>query len=261
MLVQSVVGPTVDNLQRQTDLELVCEGAPAYLLMLDSLLAEDPADRALLAIAVQAYIANAAIMEECGRPERSRAMADKARRYGEALLATIAKDLLPGSAPAAFDQAVARVGESEAAPLFWGAYGLATWVQYQSGAPLALAYLPRVEQLMTRVATLDATIFHGAAHTFLGAYYGARPPALGGDPVRSKDHFERSLTLGGRAFLLTQVAYAETYARQIFDRELFERLLREVVAYPMEQRPDIALSNQLAKRKAKRLLQQAEQLF
>lgn len=261
LMVQSAVAPAVDNLQYQADLELVCDGAPAYLLLLDSLLVKEPDNRTLLLAVTQGYSAYAAVIEECGRPERSVALADKARGYGTALLAGLGPDLAVTAPPESFAKALAGLDRGAAPQLFWGGYGLAIWVRYQSGSPASLALLPRLELLMQRVAALDPGLFHGAAHTFLGTYYGARPLIIGGDPARSRDHFEQSLALAGRDFLLTQVAYAETYARQTLDRDLYEALLREVIDYPLEKRPELTLSNALAKRRAKRLLVQVERIF
>jgi len=255
------VAPVVDNLQYQTDLDLVCEGAPAYLLMLDSLLVKVPGNRALLVAATQGYSAYAAVMEECGRPERSAALAVKAKEYGTALLAGLGPDLAISAPAGPFAKALAALDREAAPQLFWGGYGLAIWVKYQAGSPAALALLPRLELLMQRVVVLAPELSHGAAHTFLGTYYGARPLVVGGDPARSKEHFEQALALGNRDFLLTQVAYAETYARQTFDRELYEKLLREVIEYPLAKRPALTLSNTLAQRKARRLLDQAERIF
>ena len=261
LLVQSAVAPAMDHLQYQTDLDLVCDGAPAYLLLLDSLLIKEPDNRALLMAATQGYSAYAAVMEECRRPERAATLADKAKAYGNALLTGLEPDLAVTAPADSFARALAGVDRDSAAQLFWGGYGLAIWVKYQAGSPAALALLPRLEQLMQRVVVLEPSLFYGAAHTFLGTYYGARPLLVGGDPVKSRDHFEQSLALGGRDFLLTQVAYAETYARQTFDRELYEKLLREVIDYPLTKRPELTLSNTLAKRRAQRLLAEIERIF
>ena len=71
MIVGSIMQPTVDNLQQQTDLELVCDGTPAFLLMIDSMLASNPDDESLLLTATQAFTAYTAALDACGRPERA----------------------------------------------------------------------------------------------------------------------------------------------------------------------------------------------
>ena len=47
---------------------------------------------------------------------------------------------------------------------------------------------------------------------------------------------------------------AETYARLTMDKDLHDKLLKEVVDFKLTGAPDSALSNQIAKRRAKRLL-------
>ena len=261
-MINSLMKPTIDNLQRQSDPELVCEGAPAFLLMLDSLIVSRPNDSSLLLSATQAYAAYSLALEECGRPQRAGALAAKAREYGLALL-----DELPTLATARtgslteFKQALAEVKQNDIEVLFWGGYGWAVWVRSQHGSPSSLISLPKIEQIMLRTLELDERFYHGTAHLFLAGYYGSLPQLLGGEPEKSRYHFERALVISNRQFLPIQVAYAENYARLSFDRELYEDLLREVIDFPLESRPELTLSNQIAKQRAERLLDEADLYF
>ena len=261
-MINSLMKPTIDNLQRQSDPELVCEGAPAFLLMLDSLIVSRPNDSSLLLSATQAYAAYSLALEECGRPQRAGALAAKAREYGLALL-----DELPTLATARtgslteFKQALAGVKQNDVEVLFWGGYGWAVWVRSQHGSPASLISLPKIEQIMLRTLELDERFYHGTAHLFLAGYYGSLPQLLGGEPEKSRYHFERALVISNRQFLPIQVAYAENYARLSFDRELYEDLLREVIDFPLESRPELTLSNQIAKQRAERLLDEADLYF
>lgn len=262
LVIPPMVGPVVKNLNRQADLELVCDGAPSYLLMLDSLLVSDPVDARLLLHGTQAYTAYASIMPECGRPERAPVLGERAREYGLRLLGTQAGLGGANQMPlAGFGEALQSVGSREVEKLFWSGYGWATWIGFSKGAPMAVADLPKVEQLMLRVLALDEGFYHGGAHLFLGVYYGSRPVMLGGRPDVSRDHFERALALGERRFLAALVAYAEYYARQTFDRELYVRLLEEALAFDLALAPDLTLPNVLAQRRARKLLAQADEFF
>lgn len=262
LVITPMVGPVVKNLNRQADLELVCDGAPSYLLMLDSLLVSDPDDARLLLHGVQAYTAYATLMPECGRPERAAMLGERAREYGLRLLGT-----QPGLGEAAqgplagFSEALQAVGPGEVEKLFWGGSGWATWIGFSKGAPAAVAELPKVEELMLRVLALDEGFYHGGGHLFLGIYYGSRPVMLGGRPEESRAHFEKALALGERRFLPVLVAYAEYYARQTFDRELYVRLLEEALAFDLAQAPELTLPNVLARRRAQRMLAQVEEFF
>jgi hypothetical protein len=262
LMITPMVGPVVKNLNRQADLELVCDGAPSYLLLLDSLLVSEPENARLLAHGAQAYTAYASLMPECGRPERAVVLGEKAREYGLRLLGTHAGLGDASQVPlAGFSESLQSVGAGEVEKLFWSGYGWATWIGFSKGAPAAVADLPKVEQLMLRVLALDEGFYHGGAHLFLGIYYGSRPVMLGGKPEVSRVHFEKALALGERRFLPTLVAYAEHYGRQTFDRELYVRLLEEALAFDLAQAPDLTLPNVLAKRRARKLLDQADEFF
>ncbi len=261
-VVGSVIEPTVENLQKQTDLDLVCEGAPAYLLMVDSLAADDPDDTRLVLTATRSYGAYSSALDACGRKERARVISRRAKEYGASLLTGCGiGGYLESGSPGELNQALASCGKSQVPSLFWGGFGWATWLQYQEGDPASLAALVKLERIMLRVLELDEGYYHGGPHLFLASYYGSRPKMLGGDPEASLRHFERALTLSKRAFLSVQVAYAETYARTIFDRDLYERLLREVLNFPLGSNPDLALANVIAQKRASELLKEADLYF
>ena len=262
LVIPPMVGPVVKNLNRQADLELVCDGAPSYLLLLDSLLVSNPDNARLLLHGTQAYTAYASLMPECGRPERAAVLGERAKAYGLRLLGT--HKTLAGAEQiplAQFSEAVQSVGPGEVDKLFWGGYGWATWIGFSKGAPAAVVDLPKVEQLMLRVLALDESFYQGGAHLFLGIYNGSRPVMLGGRPEVSREHFEKALALGERRFLPALVAYAEYYAKQTFDRELYVRLLDEALAFDLAVAPDLTLPNVLAKRRAQRLLAQVDDFF
>jgi hypothetical protein len=253
-LMTGMIEPTVGNLQKETDLDLVCEGAPAYLLMIDSMIASAPDNSALLQMGAKSYSAYMAAMTECGSgKERIAAIADKARLYGTALLS---RDLpiAPKDSLEDLNQALQGMNTSEVQELFWGALGWTTWIRQQHGTPASIADSVKVERIMLRLEELDDTFQQGSVHLFFGAYYAAKPPMFGGRPDLSRMHFEKALAISHHSFLLIQTTYAETYARLTMDRELHDKLLKEVVDFPLNKAPDLALSNQIAKRKAKRLL-------
>jgi TRAP transporter T-component len=262
MVAGSLLAPTMSNLQRQTDIDLVCEGTPAFLLMLDSMVASAPDDKELLTMATRAFIGYSAALDACGKPERAATVSIKARLYGMSLLWNCGNlhevCTLPFSE---LEQNIADLDRGDIDLLFWAGSGWATWVRHQQGSPASLAQLVRVEQIMLRVLELDETYYYGGAHLFLGAYYGSKPPLLGGKPEASRTHFEKALAISNRQFLPALVLYAQTYALMAYDRELFVSLLQEVLDFPLESQPDIVLANQVAKRNATSLLSKTEQFF
>lgn len=262
IMLPSLVEPMVNGLRYQDDLQLACEGAPAYLLMLDSLLVADPGNETLLLKAAQAYAAYADVSVECGDPGHSAVLSEKAKKYGVALLSLdreLAKALdgpLPGLV-----QALSRFRRDEVETLFWGGFAWAGWIRSQHGSPAALIDLAKVEKIMQRILELDEGYYDGGAHLFLGYYYGSRPPMYGGNPEASAFHFQKALAISRREFLAVQVGYAETYAQLAFNRELYEELLKEVLEFPLARAPEHTLSNQLAKLRAKRLLEEIDNRF
>ena len=255
-LITSVaIKPAVSNLQKQSDIDLVCEGASSYLLMIDSMIESDPHNRELLKIGTQSYSGTVAALKSCGAPEeRLRTLSAKAAFYGKALLST----MLPinDNDQEQLDSALQQRSKSDAESLFWGSFGWLTWIEQQKGAPAAMADLVVVEKIMSRVLELDESVERGSPHLFFGALYGSKPQMIGGDPERSRFHFEQALALSGRSFLMTQVLFAETYSRMIFDQELHDRLLEEVLSFELDQAPETRLSNQIAKRRARELLEE-----
>jgi hypothetical protein len=59
---------------------------------------------------------------------------------------------------------------------------------------------------------------------------------------------------------MAMVLYAQKYARLVFNRELHDRLLREVLSADVEQ-PGLTLANTLAQQQARELLDSSEEYF
>ena len=252
-ITSSFVQPAVGNLRQQTDLELVCEGAPAYLLMIDSMIASSPDNRQLLRAGTQSYTGYAAALSECGKSdERIAVISDKSHLYGTRLLS----QFLPMEKEYGeeFDSKLAKLDKDDLPFVFWGTFGWVSWVQTQEGAPAAMADLVIIEKIMSRLLELDETFEAGSIHLFFGGYHAAKPALLGGRPDLSRSHFDKALVISNRNFLLIQTTYAATLARQTMDKELHDRLLDEVIRFPIDSAPEFALSNRIAVKRAYRLL-------
>ena len=262
LLVDPLLAPMEHSLEQQANLDLLHDGVPSLLLMLDGLLANNPHNRKLLISGTKAYSAYAVLLDQYQETEQARKCIKRGREHAQTLLASIPP--LAGFAhapPENLHNLLSKVGANDIAPLFWGGYGWAVWSRLQEGSPAGLAALTRIEPIMERVLELDESFYHGGAHIFLGALYGARPTLIGGRPKFSRAHFEKALALTERRFLPTLVTFAETYARQTFDRQLFKSLLEEVLAASLEETPHLKASNSLAKMKARDLLNRIDDFF
>jgi TRAP transporter T-component len=238
----------------------VKSGMPAFLLVMDGLIEADPEDADRLAGGATLYTAYAATFVD-DAPRRKR-LAARALAYAERSACAEAKELC-GLRLAPFDQATATVvafGEdpADAKPLFTLAQSWLGWIKANSDDFVAVAELPRAQVLLERVLVLNPD--DADAHLYMGILETVRPPALGGRPEEGRKHFERAIEIGKGADLAAKVAFAESYAKLLFDRELHDRLLNEVIAAPVEA-PGRTLQNVMAKERARALLAGADEYF
>ena len=118
----------------------------------------------------------------------------------------------------------------------------------------------RVEALIRRVVELDPSHRAGAPYLYLGVLETLLPAALGGHPEEGRRHFERAIELSGGRDLMAKVLLASEYARMVFDRELHDRLCREVLEASPEA-PGLTLNNALAQERARQLLDSSSEYF
>ena len=108
--------------------------------------------------------------------------------------------------------------------LLWVGNIWAGWIASNEGAA-AMADLPWVEALMERVQELDPSFYYGGPHLFKAILLSARPEQFGGNLKKAQEHFQKALDYGQGKFLMTEVYYAEYYARQTLNRDLFASAL------------------------------------
>jgi TRAP transporter T-component len=143
----------------------------------------------------------------------------------------------------------------------WAGYCWAQELQHKLDDMNALADLPFIRALLQRTEEIDPNYYWGTATTILGSMETAVPESFGGKPEEGKRKFEAALKSGNRAYLNTQAAYAQFYATAVGDRELYEKLLKEVLEADDVVLPPANLDNQVAKRRAQVLLDLADKNF
>ena len=247
---------------RHDDVDLVSQAVPTFLVLLEGLIESDPDDDGLLLAAAEGYTAYAALVEAEDAP-RARRLYRRARDYGwDGLVAR--RPALAGlrEAPfAEFSLLDRHLKEDDLPWVFWTASAWGAWIGTNLESMAALAQLPRVIYLMEWVLERNEGFRGGAPHVFLGVYHAALPPMLGGDPERSRRHFDRAIELSGRKDLMVLVQMARYYARQVFDRQLYEELLEEVLQGPVDDVPELTLQNAAAQRQARLLLDEVDDHF
>ena len=261
----AVVGPLIQDVAtataRHDDVALVTQAAPTYLLMLEGLLVDSPDDERLLVAASEAYTSYGTLVE-AEDPERALGLYDRARRYARRALAHDQDVAALLDAP--YDQFVAiteQLDHGDLATVFWAASSWGAWISVNTESMAALADLPRVIHLMEWVLERDEAYYFAAPHLFLGMYHASVPPVLGGQPEVARAHFERALELTRGEALMVPLQMARFYARQVFDRGLYERLLRQVLDAPDQGPAELALQNRAARQRAALLLEKADEFF
>jgi len=249
-----------DAILEQNDPETVEAGAPAYLLLIDSLIRDNPKSEELLRSGAKLYGAYAGVFVKDA--DRAKRLTDKSRFYAERALCRHRAALCDiGKRPYDdFRSALAGLQKDSVPALFTFASAWAGWIQAHGGDWNAVADLAKVRAAMERVVVLDEPYERGSAHLYLGVMTTLLPPALGGKPEEGRGHFERAIALSQGHDLMAKVEYARRYARLVFDRPLHDRLLNEVLQAPANV-PGLTLSNTLAQRSARELLQSADSYF
>lgn len=242
------------------DLETVRDGAPAYLIILDSLIQADPENPRLLLSTAQ--ITNAYATAFVSSPARNRLMADKSFKFAQQAICLHHARFcqLKSSNINKFKRSIRRASKEDIDFLYTLGSAWASWIQAHSDDWNTIAEIVRVQIIMEKVLTLNDRYDNGGAHLYLGTLATLLPPALGGKPEEGKKHFEQAIAISQGKNLLVKVMYAEQYARLVFDQKLHDKLLNEVINSDPAA-PELTLINTFAQEKAQKLLAESKDYF
>ncbi len=264
MAVRSM-DPIMDDMNiavnRNTDVDMMRDALPAFLVQMDGLILSAPSEKLLLKAAEANFGYANAFIEDTDKP-RASALYLKARGYAARALIggkDFEKDF--NVQLAAFRENLSEYDRGDVPALFWTANCWLAWVAINLDSPEAIMDMPKAQAMLQRVLELDETYYHGSAHAALGAIYAAQPAIMGDSSAKAKAHFDRAFAISGRKLLFIQLFYAQFYAYQIQDRDLFVKTLEEIIATPHESFPDRAFANEVAKRKARVLLDNVDMYF
>ncbi len=275
-LTAQIMAGGAPSFEMEADIDLAEDSAPTMLKMLEAFSYDNPSNKTLNTLLSRSY-ANYAqgfleyymlINQDVNPVEyekyntRAKRFYAKGKEYGLKSLSThggfktaLTKDLTT------FEKSLKSFGRSSVPDLFWAAMNWGSLINLTKDSPLAIAEYPKAEAIMRRALELDPNYFYAGPHLFFGFSYGTRPKMFGGDPVKSKDHFEKAVNAYGRKFLLGIVFYAQGYCVQNQDKALFESLLNEVVSADASKLPEARLANEIAKKKARWLLDNEAKFF
>jgi fructose-specific component phosphotransferase system IIB-like protein len=247
---------------KQPDPAIVRDGSPAYIMLVDGLIEAYPNNGELLTAGCQAYTVYASSFVEDSDPAKAALLYGKAKEYGFRALSL--KRNFQQAASGTLNDFISFLKQYEkedVPPLFWSTSAWAKWISLNLDSVEALADMPMLEATMQRVIELDGSFFYGSPHLHMGVYLAAKPSIIGGNIDKSKEHFGKAFALGADKLLSAKVLFARHYAVRLKDRALFEKTLQEVIAAPVDEVPELTLSNTLAKEKARELLERVDDYF
>jgi hypothetical protein len=257
----SLLDDVAQSAYRQSDLKLIREGMPAYLMLIGGMVAAVPDNERLLITAAQAYASFASAFVQEEDPEYARALYAKARYYALSALQQIGFKNPVASEFDSFEKTLQALGKKDVPYIFWAASCWGNWISLNQRSMEALAELPRVELMMKRVLELDEGFYYGGAHIFMGVLEASRPKIAGGDLNKAQNRFLKAIELGHGKFLMTFVYYADYYAKKKFDKALYVSTLETVLKTPADIMPDLTLLNTVAQARAKVMLNEADNYF
>ena len=246
---------------RQSDLRILREGMPAYLMLIDGMVQAIPNNEQLLIAAAQSYSSFASLFVEDEDKEYANLLYERGKRYA---LRSLEMRGMKQPLQKPFDdfkEGLTRLGKKDVPYLFWAATCWANWIRLNLDSMEAISELPRVEWMMKRALELDEGFYYGGPHLFMGIWFASRPKIAGGNLKKAQEHFLKALDLGQGNFLMAYVYYANYYARKTMDKDLFTSTLQKVLETPADISPDLVLVNTVAKKQAKELLSHTEEYF
>jgi predicted anti-sigma-YlaC factor YlaD len=259
------------------DPELVRDAVPFGLKTMEGLLSENPRHEGLLeALAggftqyAYAFVQQPAELADLdgklddARAGRARAkkLFLRARDYGLRGLdrrhAGLAAKLRQGRDLA---KLLAQAEKKDVSFLYWTASAWTLAIVNDKSDMALVGELAIPLAMMERALALDETWGAGSIHEFYVAYDASRSAAEGGGPEHARAHLDRALALSLNKKLGPLVAWAEGVLVQRQDRAEFTRVLERVVQADPGEEPKYRLANILAQRRARALLEHADDLF
>lgn len=275
----------VDNgvtaFERDSDLDLTEKAIPANIKLLEAMLANSPGERRLSTLIARMYGSygfgfletrlEKAIYTDSGQGSNEPGIDSLKEQLNHTYEKGMdyALDALEKGAPgartafarvAAIDPYLERLGKDDVAPLFWYGFNLGAWVNRNLDSIRAVSRAHVARKVMERVIELNPGYNIGGAHLFLLAYFGSRPPMMGGSQELANDHYRQLQQIAGEDYLLADLFYGRFCLHQQQDREGFVTIMRRIADHPVED-GDLALYNAIAAQRARIYLGVVDRLF
>ncbi|MBE1302353.1 MAG: hypothetical protein GJ680_20885 [Alteromonadaceae bacterium] len=257
---KSLADQLQSTISSHNDPEMVKQALPAYMLMMESFIDEKSPDADLLMASAGLYTAYSSVFVD--DLERQQRLAQRALDYGKRAIC-VQESKYCGITEKNYEavtQLLTSTTKEDVPALFALGTAWGNWLKANSSDFTAIADLPKITAVMQKIVELDETYQDGSAHLYLGVIGTLLPPAVGGKPEVGRAHFEKAISLSEGKNLMVKVTYAQQYARMMFDQELHDKLLNEVLSTDPKQ-GQFTLTNWMAQEQARALLASGEDYF
>ena len=264
IIVSNAAASFSDNLSKavlnQDDPELVRDGIPTLLLTMDSLIEGSPDSVQLLSAGATLYATYGTAFAD--DEVRASKLTTRARRYASHAMCETYEPSCDWP-NATYDEFVATlegIGKKDADVLYTYGFASLAYLRAQTSQVDSLAELPYMQALFDHYLNISGDEVNSSVYTYMGIMLTLMPPSLGGEPERARGYFEKAIADSGGADLSAKVEYARGYAKLLYERELHDRLLNEVMEADPNQ-TGFVLSNVMAQEEAATLLAEADDYF
>lgn len=248
-------------IESEDDLYVAKEAALPLIKMLEVLYRSDPSNKKLLGLLAKVYgnyafgFAELEAMKNGDKSwgERAVNFYGKGKDYGIKALSSGKNDF--DKVPMNELPAVLRkFGKKDSSKLFWTAFDWGSYINLKRDDITEAANLPRIEAMIDRVIEIDPWFNCGSAYAFKGAIIAGNPLRNGGRPETAEPYFQKAFEACDGKFLMNRVMYAEWYLRNMNDEATFKSTLAGVISADAALLPSQRLANELAKERARVLL-------
>jgi hypothetical protein len=166
---------------------------------------------------------------------------------------------LPPPSPASKPSDWPKLGREQAGLAYWAAASWGGWISLSKDDPDVVADLPLAIRLAELAWAVDPAWGDGALTGLLGSFEAGRCRRA----TRSAhfSYFDQSIAQSAGRSAGAYLAKAEGYAQPAGDRALFEQLLQQALAIKDQAGSPLTLQNEVMRRRARWLLEKADDLF
>ena len=156
--------------------------------------------------------------------------------------------------------AVAKARKDDVPLLYWTAASWGAAISLGIDRPDLAVDFPTVRALADRALALDPEWSRGSIYELM-ITLDSLPEALGGNPARAREHFDKAVEIQKGLSPGPYVSLAMGVAVPSQDRQEYERLLKEALAIDPEKDPSNRLSTLVYQRRARVLLDRVDEKF